>query len=368
MHIRDITLTHFRTYTKQQVSLGKGLHFFIGENGAGKTNFLEAIYVLGLAKSYKAEDEDLIQYEAPYAKVIAQIQLHQSIRTQAIIVSEMGKKAMVNASEIKRLSDYMGLLNIVSFTPDSMNLVKGAPLGRRYFLDVFLGQSDRQYFETLSFYRMVLRQRNELLKQHSYTNKMDFVLLDVLDAQMADSASKLIAKRRQFLQSITEKAKTAYEVFSDGDLQFSIDYQPSMEDDPLVSLKAKHKSDMTQGTSTIGPHRDDFEILINEKSAKDFASQGQQRLAVLAITLALVDYLSEVTGEIPILLLDDVFSELDSNKQNRLVRRLIESGAQALITATSISDIMKAHLNRSRLYRVEKGTIKEEMIRGQQDE
>jgi len=368
MYIREITLHHFRTYTKQTVSLGRGLHFFIGENGVGKTNFLEAIYVLGLAKSYKSEDEDVIQYEQPYAKIVASVQLNQGTRTQSIIISEMGKKALVNATEIKRLSDYVGLLHVVAFTPDSMNLIKGAPLGRRYFLDVFLTQSDHFYFETLSQYRLILRQRNELLKQYAITNRIDLTLLDVLDVQMAEAAKIIIAKRKRFLEQLVLKAQTAYSWFSEDNDSFQLEYLPSMNEDPLSMLAAKRKSDFHQATSTVGVHRDDFEVKLNQKNAKDFASQGQQRLAILALTLALVDYMSEITGEIPVLLLDDVFSELDNKRQNRFIRRLMESGAQVIITSTSITDFMTNQSNRSRVYRVNKGSIKEETNRGQQDE
>jgi DNA replication and repair protein RecF len=367
MWIKELTLSHFRTYPKQTLKLHKGLHFMVGNNGVGKTNFLEAIYVLGLAKSYKSDDDDLIHYEDEFAKITATIVVGQRERVQSIIISEIGKKAIVNQTEIKRLSDYIGLLNIVAFTPDSMNLIKGSPLGRRYFLDVFLGQSDRSYFLALSAFKQVLKQRNELLKQYGVSHKIDETLLDVLDHQFAQYAQIIIQKRQTFIDNVKDKATTVFQQLTNSESLLTLKYLPSIGDDIISVLQSKRKSDLHQAMTLMGPHRDDFEFYLNEKNAKDFASQGEQRLAILSITLGLVDYLSEITGEIPILLLDDVFSELDSQKQNYLIRRLIESGAQTIITTTTLSDIMSANLVRAKRYTVAKGTIKEEQPSGQHD-
>ncbi len=364
MKLTEITLTQFRTYQKQHLTLGSGIHFLVGDNGVGKTNFLEAIHVLGLAKSYKGEEDDLIRYEQSFAKVSAVVAVGGRERTLSIILSDLGKKAMVNQTEIKRLSDYIGLLNIVAFTPDSMELIKGAPVGRRYFLDVFLGQSDKAYFLALAAFKHVLKQRNELLKQYVHSHQIDEIFMDVLGDQFARTAEEIVAKRAAFLTDVAGRANQIFGFLSGRADSLELTYQPSVERDFKATLQTKLKSDLHQGTTLFGPHRDDFTFVLAGKPAKDFASQGEQRLAILSLNLAMVDYMTDRTGEIPVLLLDDVFSELDNDKQNRLVRFLQDSGAQVIITTTSLSDIAESNLSQTKRYIVTKGKIREDLTNG----
>jgi DNA replication and repair protein RecF len=361
MKIAEITLTNFRTYQKQFLTLHDGVHLLVGENGAGKTNFLEAVYVLGLARSYKGEDQDLIRHEEAFTKIEAVVKSGGREKTMAIIVSELGKKAMVGGSEIRRLSDYIGLLDIVAFTPDSLQLVKGSPVERRYFLDLFLGQSDKAYMNALASFKHVLKQRNELLKSFALTKKYDELFLDVLDAQFEAAATQIVAKRAAFLKEVAVYADQAFMVLTGRQNELALQYRPSVESDFKTSLQGRLKSDLNQGATGLGPHRDDFDILLQGRSAKDFASQGEQRLIVLALTMAMVDYLDSKTQETPVLLLDDVFSELDHEKQNRLVRHLNRLGAQVVITTTSLSDLAPSAISGSRRYTVTKGRIREDI-------
>jgi len=364
LKIKEITLTNFRTYEKQHVFLGPGVHFMVGENGAGKTNFLEAIYVLGLAKSYKADDDELIRYMESFAKINAVVDVDGKDRSMSIILSEVGKKAMVNQTEIKRLSDYIGLLTVVAFTPDSMNLIKGAPVNRRSFLDIFLGQSDKQYFVSLTAYKHVLRQRNELLKHFLNHHTYDETLLAVLTEQLCQAAEVLVEKRKRFLEVVREKASLLYHMLTGRDNQLDLTFHPSIADHFVTVMQGKQKSDLLQGTTNFGPHRDDFDFQLNGQTAKSFASQGEQRLIVLSVTLALVEYMHEKTSETPVLLLDDVFSELDHDKQNRLIQFLLDSNVQVIITTTTLAEISQANRKKSRHYQVSKGRIKEERQHG----
>lgn len=361
MKINEITLTNFRTYQKQYVRLHDGVHLLVGDNGVGKTNFLEAVYVLGLARSYKGEDQDLIRHEESFAKIEAVVAKGGREQTMAIIVSELGKKAIANSTEIRRLSDYVGLLDIVAFTPDALQLVKGAPVERRYFLDLFLGQSDKRYLDALGQFKHILKQRNELLKSYALTKKYDDVFLDVLDTQFDSVAATIVAKRNAFLLEVKRLASAAFAVLTGREDALSIDYRPSLESGFKTALQGRLKSDLNQGSTGVGPHRDDFDIRLHDKSARDFASQGEQRLAVLAMTLAMVDYLDQQTGETPVILLDDVFSELDHDKQNRLVRHLNRLCAQVVITTTSLSDLAPQAISGSKRYTVTKGSIREEL-------
>lgn len=366
MKIREITLTNFRTYSKQHLSLPDGLAILIGPNGVGKTNFLEAVYVLGLARSYKGEDQDLIRMGEAFAKIEAVVESQNREKTMAIIVSELGKKAIYNGTEIRRLSDYIGLLDIVAFTPDGLQLVKGAPVERRYFLDLFLGQSDKTYMTALSSFKHILKQRNELLKTYALTKKYDEIFLDVLDTQFEATASLLVGKRKAFLQDVAILANDAFEVLTGRQGELTLMYRPSLENGFKTALQGRLKSDLNQGATGLGPHRDDFDLLLQGKSARDFASQGEQRLVVLALTLAMLDYLDKTTGETPVLLLDDVFSELDHDKQNRLVRYLKECGAQVVITTTSLSDLAPQAIVGSRRYTVTTGRIREDLTHDNQ--
>jgi DNA replication and repair protein RecF len=360
MRIETVTLADFRNYRKQTVELASGLNFFIGANGEGKTNFLESIYALALSKSYKAEDREMVRFESPFARARASVMSSAGRTDLQLILAEDGKKALANGQEVKRLSDYVGILNVVLFAPEDMNLVKGSPVDRRYFLDVVLGQIDKRYLDDLSAYKHALKQRNELLKQAQPGKDIDRDLLDVLTEQLAAAGEAVIAKRAAFIAALDRKAAKAYQFLSVKQEDLGLTYQPSVAENLLSALKTRYRSDLFSGTTNHGPHRDDLGFLLNGMPAASFASQGEQRMIVLAVDLALVEYIEETKHERPLFLLDDVLSELDREKQNRLLRRLMETGIQAIVTATELTDIADDIIASARIFRVAQGTIKEE--------
>ncbi len=360
MRIETVALFDFRNYRKQTVTLGPGLNFLIGANGEGKTNFLESLYTLALSKSYKAADRELIRFECQFAKTRAAVAAASGKIDLQIILAEEGKKAICNGQEIKRLSDYIGLLNVVLFAPEDMNLVKGSPVDRRYFIDIVLGQVDKHYLDALSAYKHALKQRNEWLKRAQITKNVDQDLLDVLTEQLATAGEEVIARRRTFLEIIDRKAAKTYQFLATKQEDLGLTYLPSVSEKLLQTLKTRYKTDIQAGTTNHGPHRDDVGFTLNGMAAASYASQGEQRMIVLAVDMALVEYIEEIKQDRPLFLLDDVLSELDRDKQNRLLRHLADSGIQAVITATTITEIEADIIRRAKIFTVVNGNIREE--------
>jgi len=364
MILKKITLTNFRNYEKETLELGSGIHFIIGANGEGKTNFLESIFVLALAKSYKTEDQVLIRHGSDFAKIEASVFDSNRLYDMAMVITSDGKNALINKVEQKRLSDYIGKLRVVSFLPEDMNLIKGSPRDRRYFIDVYLGETDKNYLIDLSKYKHVLKQRNELLKNMAKSNRSDELLLDVITTQLVEAAKPIIESRKQFIESINQFLKKRYYLFSSKNEVFEIRYLPSMDGSLDTFLKSKYRGDILTATTNYGPHRDDYEFYLNDVLAKDYASQGEQRVLILTLDMALIEIIKQQHHENPVILLDDVFSELDFDKQNKLIQYLHSLEAQSIITTTSLHEISNNVLKEASVYRVVKGRIKEEKQHG----
>lgn len=365
MIIKTIALTNFRNYRKQSVTLGPGLNFIIGHNGEGKTNFLEAIYTLSLVKSYKAPDQDLMLIGTTASRIAATLRAKEKDLELAVVFSSEGKSATFNQSPAHRLSDYIGAMNVVLFTPEDMNLVKGGPSERRYFLDLVLGQTDREYLRELIQYKHVLKQRNELLRQMQDHRNDDKALLDILTEQLVRSGNPLMSKRKMFLDWMNINAGKMYEFLTSKNELLTVEYLPSVNNDFAAELMEKYSTDQMTGTTNIGPHRDDIAWQVAGQPAKNFASQGEQRMIVLSVNMALCDYIAQAKDDRPIFLLDDVFSELDSVRQNRLIQYLTDSGNQAIITATSLSEIDEIFIKQAKIFQVLKGSIREDHYHGQ---
>jgi len=360
MKIETLILNNFRNYSKQEVALGKGVNFFVGNNGSGKTNLLEGIYFLSLTKSYKTSEMNLIKYDNDFARIVANA-INKDRKFQLkLIISEQGKKAMINNSEIKKLSDYIGTINVLSFLPEDLTIIKGSPKDRRYFIDLMYGQIDKNYLNELSNYKLILKQRNELLKKMAESNSQDMMLLDVLTEQLAQSALTITELRKAFVKNINSSLKSMYRFLTDRNADFLFVHKPSLESDFENTLKSKYKSDILLRTTNLGPHRDDYDFLLDKLIARDTASQGEQRMMVLAMILAIGDIIFKIKGERPIFLLDDVFSELDHSRQNRLLKYLNELDAQSIITTTTLDNIETTILKEAKIFNVKNNTVREE--------
>jgi DNA replication and repair protein RecF len=364
MIINNLSLYNFRGYAKQDIVFGKGVNFFIGNNGSGKTNLLEAIYFLALAKSYKTNDSSVIKTEEDFSRVQAKVSAERDFSAK-IIISRLGKKISVNNHEVDKLSDYIGKLKVLAFLPEDMDLIKGPPKNRRYFIDIVIGQVDKNYLIELSNYKNILRQRNELLKTLAEKKNKDYTLLDIYTEQLAKSAEIIIKYRNLFVDDINKELVKMYHYLSANNKLISFVYQPVIDNNLLAAFKDRYSKDLIFRTTSVGPHRDDYDFLIDETEVKDFASQGEQRIIILSILLSIANIIMKQKQVKPILLLDDVFSELDYLRQNQLVKYLNSTNLQSIITTTNIKDINNSFLENAKIFNVNNHFVKEDRIYGQ---
>ncbi|MDN6625682.1 MAG: DNA replication/repair protein RecF [Pisciglobus halotolerans] len=371
MIIQEMTLQHFRNYEKAEVSFSKGINIFLGENAQGKTNLMEAIYVLAMARSHRtAVDKELIQWDEEFARVSGRVQKKQSSFPLDITLSRKGKKAKFNHLEQKKLSDYIGKLNVILFAPEDLSLVKGSPNVRRKFIDMELGQVSPIYLHHLVEYQHLLKQRNHYLKQLAMKRATDLTFLEVLTEQLATSGAAVLVERFSFVKQLQTWAQPIHQEISRDTEVLKIKYVCSIsltdqEDkqiiykDLLKTYQENQKRELDQGTTLAGPHRDDLKFYVNDKNVQTYGSQGQQRTAALSVKLAEIDLMHELTNEYPVLLLDDVLSELDDNRQTHLLTA-IQNKVQTFLTTTSLEGVKKNLLETPRVFEIEKGNIETE--------
>lgn len=352
MKIDYLSLYNYRGYHKQDIEFSSGVNLLIGNNGSGKTNLLESIYFLSLAKSYKTDDGNLIKFDQDFSRINAFFSFGNLKTEIKVVISKNKKKIILNGREISKLSDYIGQINVVSFLPEDMNLIKGPPKDRRYFIDSIIGQMDRNYLIELLTYKNHLKQRNELIKSLAEDSSPDLTLLDIYTEQVASSGEKIIQYRKSFIELLNENLNNIYPDLSGNHQSFEFIYTPSVEKDLEDFLKKHYRKDLFIKTTSSGPHRDDYAYFINSIDAKDIASQGEQRVLLLSVLLAISEIFMKRKNKKPILLLDDVFSELDSSRQNKLIHFLNNSKLQTIITTTSTNNIRQEILDESMIFNV----------------
>ncbi len=367
LYIHNLTLTNYRNYKKQHVTFENNVNVILGENAQGKTNVMESIYVLGLAKSHRTtRDKELIYWDEEYAKIEGSVQKRTGPLSLEVIISTKGKKVKLNRLEQRKLSEYIGALNIVMFAPEDLNLVKGSPQVRRRFIDMEMGQINPVYLYNLSLFQKILQQRNHLLKEMQ-RKKADNGLLEVLTIQLIEQAAKVMQKRYEFIEMLERWAKPIHFDISRGKEDLVIEYKPSVKvsepkelskiEEALQETFTKMKvKEIERGTSLIGPHRDDLLFHVNGRDVQTFGSQGQQRTTALSVKMAELELIYDKIGEYPILLLDDVLSELDDYRQSHLLNT-IQGKVQTFVTTTSVDGIDHQTLKEASTYLVEKGNI-----------
>lgn len=368
MHIKQLQLKNYRNYDSLDISFSDHINVIIGENAQGKTNLLEAIYVLAFTKSYRTpKEKELIQWDADYGKIEGRIMKRNQSFPLEIILSAKGKKAKLNHIEQKRLSDYIGAMNIVMFAPEDLMLVKGPPQGRRRFIDMELGQIQPRYIYHLGQYQKILKQRNHLLKQLGMKENPDLTMLRVLTEQLATHASALLVRRFMFLKLLREWASSIHSGISreletlDIEYVATIDVSEEANKEKIESIysekfKEIEAKEIERRTTLIGPHRDDLTFYINQKDVQIYGSQGQQRTTALSVKLAEIELIYNEVGEYPILLLDDVLSELDNHRQSHLLHT-IQHKVQTFVSTTTVDGIQHETINQASLFHVDHGTI-----------
>ncbi|MFY4776222.1 DNA replication/repair protein RecF [Metabacillus sp. RGM 3146] len=368
MYISELNLKNYRNYPELSITFDNKVNVILGENAQGKTNMMEAIYVLAMAKSHRTtNDKDLIRWDEEYAKIEGRVVKHNGSIPVQLVLSLKGKKAKVNHIEQKKLSQYIGAINVIMFAPEDLNLVKGSPQVRRRFIDMEIGQVSAVYLHDLSQYQKILQQRNHYLKQLQTKRQSDKTILEVLTVQLSEVASRLVLKRRQFIDQLQKWAQPIHSGISRDLETLRIEYKTAIEvsEEPDLSKmneeylekfdKIKDR-EIERGVTLAGPHRDDLLFYVNERDVQTFGSQGQQRTTALSLKLAEIELIKEEIGEYPILLLDDVLSELDDYRQSHLLNT-IQGKVQTFVTTTSVEGIDHATLKEAATFHVAAGGL-----------
>ncbi|WP_058300546.1 DNA replication/repair protein RecF [Gorillibacterium timonense] len=365
MFLKKLSLSHYRNYEQLTLEVKSGVNLFVGPNAQGKTNLLEAIYVLALTKSHRThQDRELIGWNREEASLYGEVDKKYGPVNLSLTLSKQGKKARVNGLEQRRLSEFIGSFNVVMFAPEDLEIVKGAPGIRRRFLDMEIGQVYPSYLYESMQYQKVLAQRNNFLKQVEFGKGVDEALLSIWDEQLARHGTKIMKKRQSFIEKLQVWAERIHSGITAGLEELKIQYKPSFAgaeeeesilfDNFMVQLNKVRNQDLRRGTTLIGPHRDDMVFSINGKEAHVFGSQGQQRTTALSLKLAELELIREEAGEYPILLLDDVLSELDQNRQTQLIETF-QDKVQTFITTTGTESIDVSKLRDAAVFRVKNG-------------
>ncbi len=339
MKITSLSLADFRNYESQQVSFDGGLNVLYGKNASGKTNMLESVYLCSLLKSPRTtKDKELVRIGAKFAKVILNVEKKFRSHKVSILIDEAGKKKVaIDGIPVQRAGELLGVLGVVFFSPDELKLVKESPAERRGFLDMGLSQQQKSYFQALQRYNKTLKQKNNLLKEGKYADNLDD-MLDVWDIGLAEQGAILIRKRMEYVAELNRFSSEAHKTISSGKENLKLSYETAVKTEGDIrrnleeALLGAREKDKVLGYSTVGPHRDDVKIEIDGIDARKFASQGQQRTIALAMKLGEVELYKKETGETPVLLLDDVLSELDKTRRDILLEAT--KGVQTLLTCT----------------------------------
>ena len=366
MKLKTLKLTQYRNYDQVALSFHDEVNVLIGANAQGKTNLLEAIYCLALAKSHRAShDKELIKWGADFALIEGELSYKHGMMPLSLQISSKGKKAKANHLEQSKLTQYIGHMNVVLFAPEDLNLVKGSPQIRRRFIDIEIGQISAVYLSDLSNFQRILKQKNHYLKQLKVNPKGDRTMLEVLNQQFSEFAVKLTLRRHQFISQLEEKAIEIHSGITKSKEQLQIHYQANLqlEDhlDTMIEttynkLSESMDKEIERMASLYGPHRDDLTFSINGVDVQTYGSQGQQRTTALSLKLAEIELINEEIGEYPILLLDDVLSELDETRQTHLLTT-IQHKVQTFVTTTSVEGIEHETIEQAKLFYVDHGHI-----------
>ncbi|MDF2672846.1 MAG: recF [Clostridiales bacterium] len=366
MYLKSLELKNFRNYIGLNLNFNKGLNIFVGENAQGKTNIVESIYYISSIKSHRtSRDKDLIKWGKTKTYIKAEVVKNFGEIIMEFLLSSEEKRAIkINGIKKTKTSDILGAVNAVIFSPEDLKLVKEGPGIRRKFIDNELNQIRPKYHYALSQYNNCLMQRNTLLKSAKYSDSIKYTI-EVFSEQLAEYGSFITEVRNEFIKKLGLIAKLMHRKITDGKEELEIVYQLSAEEfkdkndvkNKLLKYYTENiNDDISRGITMKGPHRDDLLIYINGMDARMYGSQGQQRTAALSLKLSELEIIKSEVGEYPILLLDDVLSELDSKRQSFLLTSLKE--IQTIVTCTSLNDLNSYHFEHKDVFNVKEGMVK----------
>lgn len=357
MIIKTIELSNYRNYEKLSLELDQGTNIFYGDNAQGKTNILEAAYLSGTSKSHKGtKDRDIIRFGQDESHIRTLVEKNEKEYQIDIHLRRNKTKGIaINKLPIKKAGDLFGILNIVSFSPEDLNIIKNGPAERRKFMDMELCQLDKIYMSDLSNYNKVLAQRNQLLKDIYYKPELRDTL-SVWDSQLIEYGKRIIKSRRFFVDEINHMIESIHYKLSGEKEHLIVKYEPNIEDIFFQDqLSRETGKDLRLCQTTVGPHRDDIIFTIDGIDIRKFGSQGQQRSVALSLKLSEIEFVKQAIKDTPILLLDDVLSELDSNRQNYLMNSI--GDIQTLITCTGVDEFVKNRFEINRIFHVVNGEV-----------
>ena len=357
MIIKSLELADFRNYDSLHIHFSKGTNILYGDNAQGKTNILEAIFMSATTKSHKgSKDKDIINFHKEEAHIRVFLEKDNiEHKIDMHLRKNKSKGIAINGQKIKKAADLLGLLNVVFFSPEDLNIIKNGPAERRRFVDMELCQLDSFYLYNLNHYNKIVNQRNKLLKDMYFQPELRDTL-NIWDSQLVSYGSKIIERRNLFIKQLNEIILGIHRKLSGNQEDLSICYEPDvLIKDYEKALNDNQERDIKLKQTTVGPHRDDFSFMIGNIDIRKFGSQGQQRTSALSLKLSEIELVKKVTKNNPILLLDDVLSELDSNRQNYLLNSI--GDIQTIITCTGLDEFVNNRFEIDKVFQIEHGKI-----------
>lgn len=357
MVIKSLELADYRNYESLDIKFDKGTNILFGDNAQGKTNILEAIYVAATTKSHKgSKDKDIVNFDKDEAHIRTYLEKdHVETRVDMHLRKSKSKGIAVDGTKLKKAADLLGLCNVVFFSPEDLGIIKNGPAERRRFIDMELCQLDSIYLYNLNNYNKIVNQRNKLLKD-MYMNPDLKETLNIWDMQLVSYGTKIMERRKIFVDQLNEIIFDIHKKLSGDREELKIVYEPNVEIENFEkNMRMSRDRDIKAKMTTVGPHRDDFSILVGNVDIRKFGSQGQQRTAALSLKMSEIELVKKITKDNPVLLLDDVLSELDSRRQNYLLNSIGE--IQTIITCTGLEEFVNNRFEINRVYKVENGKV-----------
>ena len=367
MRLKSLKLFNFRNYSELSLDLSPGINIFIGDNGVGKTNILEAIYVLSLTKSNRyGTINDLIKHDAITSKINCLVDYDGYTKEYEIMLSDQVKKVYINKQEIKKIANYISNFCVTTFMPNDIDIIRGTPSIRRNLLNIQIGQLYNNYLKYVNEYNSLLKIRNDYLKRLNINGNTDLRYLDIINQKMVEVSLKIYYFRYFYLEEINKIISQVYKKIANiSNLKIEYanslnldSYDENLIKDKLISRYKKNLSkEIMQGMTLTGVHRDDLVFKIDGVDARIYASEGQQRLIVIAYKISELLLFKKIKKEYPVLLLDDVFSEIDLKKRNNIIK-YFEDDIQVIITTNDINDIDQKLVEKAKIYLVKNGNVK----------
>lgn len=357
MYIESLELKNFRNYEELSIVLNPGTNILYGDNAQGKTNVLEAVYLCGTTKSHRgSKDKEMIRFEQDESHIRMMVKKDGvSHKIDMHLKKNKAKGIAIDGIPIRKAAELFGIVNLVAFSPEDLNIIKNGPSERRRFMDLELCQLNKVYLQELTSYNKVLNQRNKLLKDIGFQPGLTETL-DVWDMQLVSYGKKIISLRRQFMEELGEIIRQIHSNLTGKKEEIRLLYEPDVEEKVFEEkLQSAREKDLRLRVTSVGPHRDDFCVQTNGIDIRKYGSQGQQRTAALSLKMSEIYLVEKVTKDHPVLLLDDVLSELDSSRQNYLLQSI--HNIQTVITCTGLDELIENNFSIDRVFRVTEGKI-----------